>query len=422
MGARIVKKITLALLLIIAFISLKICVLAVTSDDVSLTDQEYLSRAQTSIDLAVEFKHHAIGYIENSVSKHMKFRDMYSGMYIDDTGGLVICYKNDDMFYLKYFFEKTLSENSSFLSQKAVEIMYKKSLFSSYELTNTMRLLEENVDSLNIQSLGIIQKDNIVEIGISEEYSIDEILAFLSQSICSFDERIVKFVIESSPLTLTTSYYAHPGTEIKYKWLFWYYDSGTIGFNAYDPVSGKYGVVTNAHVVYGHTNWYNENNKLIGTVTYSTMEDGPVDAAFITFTNSSTVTWVETYEPKLPDGSTTYLSEVLPEQYIVEGAPVYKIGITSGYTSGQILITDYTYYNISYPDGGIYDITNTIKYTNTSQPGDSGGPVWFCEGSRGPGHYLIAINFARDASENGYGIRVSNIVNDFGVIPYVSPY
>ncbi|MBU1145687.1 MAG: S1 family peptidase [Firmicutes bacterium] len=381
--------------------------------------EEYLIKSTESMDNHKVMMKLLIEEAKSQNSKE-KLPNEYSGSFINEDGNLVISFSSQEAshnFKLKLDEKikesKTKDADSTTVSS---EIIYMVQDYSYSELDMISDELSDQYFILNIISVGIKQATNKVEITVYANTDIEAIIDFLNESIDNFTQDSIEFIVDLE-VEYTTAYYAYSGGGIYYKLgLFNLFKSyGTVGFNAVDLSTGKLGVVTNSHVAAEGETMYYYNGKAMGQAS-KRIFGGEADAAFIPFTNTSTVTWLDTYEAIYDDGdSLTYLSTIGVDYYIVEGAPTYKIGYTSDYTSGVVL---YTSYSVTV-DGTVY--TNVLKYSNQTLPGDSGGPVWISYGTRGATHILIAINFAAPSDGSyGVGCRVTSIMAALNVLPILT--
>jgi len=394
-------------------------------------DSSFISRASISVEKASFVVSY---FVENDLASRsgpLVFFDLgYSGMFIDRKGDLNILYNGEKMREILCEIPSYLSERISVSPEDDSLVFFVEAKYPLSFLYQIKAKLVEMASSLSINGIGVDQENNCVTIFVPDSSFEFAVVDFLVKTIPNFSMDQVSFQYEGK--ANTTSYHAYGGTPMMYRtWFFGYiyHNYGTIGYNAYNPQTGQYGIVTNAHVAFAYSQWFNEDHQKIGS--YSLLQaGGNVDAAFIPF--SPSVTWEPTYNVKYQIGSTTYytyLSEVAPEEgVIVTGAPTFKIGITTGYTTGTIIDPDFYAEVEGYdPDlcgneDGILVFDNIIKYSNASESGDSGGPVWVSFGGRGATHYLIGINFAGPTDGSyGLGIKESLIENALGVVPILSP-
>ena len=101
--------------------------------------------------------------------------------------------------------------------------------------------------------------------------------------------------------------------------------------------------------------------------------------------------------------------ETLPlgnEDQTIQGLQTTKIGQSTGITTGNITSRYRT----------ALGKTDCIEYSNSSIPGDSGGPVYYDDGHS---LYLIAMNFAGPAQGNpnifGVGCRITEVMHGLDV-------
>lgn len=369
------------------------------------------------------------GIFVDALTQSQFLSDYYAGAYIDKDGNYNICVTNNEaLSALKNAVSsqdinriKTSSISDIEVSKNIANevydltVNYHVKMFSYNHLSLIVDVLSSDMISLGIECVGIKQADNVVDIYINANANKDVILSYLDNHISDFNDASVRF-LESEKLVATANKTAYPGDEIYYTSWFTTY-RGTIGFHAKDA-SGNYGLVTNSHVApSGKSMKY--DGKTVGTPSNSTI-GGKIDAAFIPFNNTSSVTWQSSYALK-EYNTTIYGSiyDVASSSQIVEGSRVKKYGITSGVNYGYITYTSQscTYYD---EDGNLVaTLTDCIYFDNITQSGDSGGPVGLVAPIAKAKFYLTAITFAGN-SATGVGCKVSNIVSAFNITPVTS--
>lgn len=205
------------------------------------------------------------------------------------------------------------------------------------------------------------------------------------------------------------AYYPYLGTKIQYNYGFLnlYNSYGTIGFCAYDNTTGKYGVVTNAHVADNWDKTYkNQSKKDIGVLSKRSL-GGTIDAAFVEITNSNMRV---TEEIKASDNIYISIGDLAMESAIIQGAPVRRFGVTTGDTQGTISYVNYSV-SVEY-DEGTKTLTQCVAYTNAGQSGDSGGPVILRTGNLD----FVGIHFAsRTDGTLGFACRATNILSELNL-------
>ena len=160
----------------------------------------------------------------------------------------------------------------------------------------------------------------------------------------------------------------------------------------------------------------------LGTPTFSNFAaNGKVDVAFVPFPNQD---WSTTgiikadgfTRPAGYDGAA--YSYIDGKGTITQGARTYKYGDTTKKTFGSITSTSINV-NCDYGDDGVRLIKDCFAYSNSSEPGDSGGPVGtYIEGSWGESIIgLLGINFAGDGT--GFGIKLTNIMSQYPTLQLV---
>ena len=108
---------------------------------------------------------------------------------------------------------------------------------------------------------------------------------------------------------------------------------------------------------------------------------------------------------------------------LVIGTNVTKIGQTTKTTQGKILSTDAIgAYNLEILNTR-YTFEDTVKISNETIEGDSGGPVFHqFIGPLGVGEIcpitMVGITSFRDSNNNGYIIKIQNILDKFNLSLY----
>lgn len=292
-------------------------------------------------------------------------------VYIDDDGILNIMVHDDTQ---KQFSvgdkittsSKTLIQYNDILEKEnfnANSIIYRKVKFKKDYLLSIQSVLIEKIEDFNILSVGSGNINNQVEIVLSELTQTSNILYYLKENIDQFDNDSVVF--SYSKENILEAQRSFPGRPI-YNTL----GGGTSGFNAKDTITGKFGIVTAAHVATKNYTLYNRNDVAIGKPTHWQYEKS-MDAAFVPFNSG--------FEPSVSiDGnSNNAITSYVKVADIIKGMPVAKFGQTTGRTTGIINDTSY-----AMTINGV-DFTRLVACSYTSNSGDSGGPVYLNAASNG---------------------------------------
>ena len=135
-----------------------------------------------------------------------------------------------------------------------------------------------------------------------------------------------------------------------------------------------------------------------------------LDAAFIPFPDSS---WETSY---LVDwngpGAIAQISGYYMPSAITYGVPVGKSGLATGYTTGTITNDSKDCYVMAMNYGAkFYDV---FEVSNSTQGGDSGGPMWYGGNTAFNDPYLYGITFSGDPNGSyGNGIKAGYILSEF---------
>ena len=337
-----------------------------------------------------------------------KYQDNYGGMYIDDDNELNICYTG------KVNQKARVSEISKYQMIKTQQVE-----FSLNELNVVQEALESAMTELNISIVSENIYDNCIDVSVSAEEFVPDVIDYLDD-LGLYDQDVINIQVED--IEPQAAYYAYPGTKTSYKYGFLNLNTryGTICANAYDNVTGQYGILTNAHVAVEGETMRNQDNQKIGVRTRG-YHSGTIDAAFVPFPNGD---WKPQYYIQYTSGNITYnygASGVGDESDIVTGAMVYKYGVTTSKTTGKITSTNSTA-TLEYSDSsGETTITDVIRYSNESLGGDSGGPV-LVEKSEPYGKksvWLIGCHFAgpKDPDTYTFGIacKITNVIEELNI-------
>ena len=328
------------------------------------------------------------------------YSDDFAGVFIDDKGFLNIA--------LVQLGQNELTFNG--------QVLYQLHQFSYNYLQEIKEAVVDVMTTFGIHMVGIDEKANRVSVYISEASKIENISNFIMEQTW-FDDTAINYIVESAAVQHNPSYGGESISAAGF--------SGTICVAAIDNTTGRLGILTNEHVVptgtasnyRGHWNGSTFSaNVALGTAL-SGQHEGTIDASFIPYTNQGN--WE--ISPYGRHDTTTYTNIRLGNNdQIVQGRAVRKIGQTSGITNGTITNANMTItLNYGTPENpNIQAITNVFRYSNESLGGDSGGPVYFNDGTD---LHLIGMNFAGPSnpatSTFGIACRIQNVMNILEVTP-----
>ena len=329
------------------------------------------------------------------------YSDNYAGSYLDDSGLLNIGYVDE--------VELPTYDN---------QVIYVKKDYSYNLLLEIQNAITCKMIEYNVSSVALDEHSNEVDVCINDQESRNLLISYLKEINLFFSDAI-NIIIESENEIIPHKKTAYGGDTINDSVMFFLYSYGTICVNAYDNDTGKYGVLTNAHVADANTTMYHNGNFLqgskLGTAT-KRQHSGTIDAAFVPFEDQDN--WEVTTHARMGDDVYNNI-KLGSRELIIQGAPIRRLGQTTGNTTGHILSTNYNC-NISY-DGVPTIITNTIKYSTDSEGGDSGGPVYFNGG--GQNLFLIGMHFAGPTDptiEYGVGCNIFNVIDEFNITPMLN--
>lgn len=355
------------------------------------------------------------------------YPDDYAGAYIDDENNLVICYTQGKLdrlvsFYSDDMLTKATASRMSMLLSSAKEevtkdlVTFAKKQFSYNYLFALNNKLGDYFSEFNLVTTVLNEEANTIDIYMHDlSYRSDMIDRIQKMN---YSPNAVTFYETTEQPIATKNAYAGDKIWYNYGFLGLSTSSGTIGFNA--RYNGVNGVVTNGHVAEAGKTMKVAGGTL-GKPTFSNYSNnGKVDVAFVPFPDQSWATSNliknDGYTRPVSYGGPAY-SYLSGSASITQGANTYKYGITTGKSFGKITSTSINI-NCDYGDNDVRLIKDCFGYSNSSQKGDSGGPVGiYSLGSWGESRVsLTGINFAGVGT--GYGIKLSNILNQYpGLTP-----
>jgi hypothetical protein len=352
------------------------------------------------------------------MSENYKFDDNYAGAYINSEGRLVVLVAAQDEFApvknkegnilspeIRISSKEYLSASDKFRSVtaslekvarddsvlfQAVKYSYAHLEDLKSKITSAIGEKEGGVCK-DVVSIEILDNENCVRVNILNIN--DEKIRMFKENI--IDSEAITYATVDHPLCAeaTTIY---PGNIV--------YNNVTNGSLGYRSRYGNegYGFVTAAHVLTSiGAAAYNTSSStsLIGYVTVR-QYSGNLDVAFVP-TNSNYTMSNKVASSSGPALGAGYSSPAL-------GTTVYKVGATTGSTSGSITSTNAT---------AVYDghtIYNTFSANYLSDNGDSGGVVYV---PNLPVGIHVAGPFGGGAGTR-YIIKAGKIDVDLGVYPY----
>jgi len=343
------------------------------------------------------------------------YNDSFAGRFIDDFGNLTICYVQNSI----------TRQTEDTMNSLRGQVIYRQDAFSYNFLAQILEAVSEVMEDFDIHAAELDEYENRVFIYLTDISRVREINNFLSEQ-GAFAEDAVVFIDDQDYIPFDDSAdTAYPGEGIFRSTGGGNVSYGTMGVNAIDNETGRIGVITNEHVAGKNaTVW-------TGTISGSTVtlgntvgqvskakNGGTIDASFTPFYNPED--WDMTPHARNtqgdnPSGKTHTKIRLGKESHIVYGAKMMKIGMTSGTTTGTIKSTNFLIISKK-DDGTLGPIkTNTFRYKTSSKKGDSGGPVYFDDGST---LWLIGIHFSGDNSKKrGTACRIRNIMSELKVTP-----
>ncbi|NLE04194.1 MAG: hypothetical protein GX638_05250, partial [Crenarchaeota archaeon] len=279
----------------------------------------------------------------------------YAGAYIDESDNLHIVLTKDANVATKDSYFKIMGYDDV--------VVFDVADFSLSFLREVQRTLDGVMQEFSIEFTGVDHVTNRLDVGMLDSAKSKSVIEFLKTKFNDFDDKCIIFKgsVGIRFSAADTSSNALIGSNCSLST-----GTGTLGFNAWMPSTGQFGVVTAAHFATSGTTIYNALGTLIGSASVRQCS-GTVDAAFIPLPAGITESYsISGYTP--PDD---FIYGYFPNAYDLTGMNMFKKGSSSGLTYGQV-----TYDSISVTVGDI-TFTDQVKLTNIQLPGDSGGPVFW---------------------------------------------
>ncbi len=346
--------------------------------------------------------------------KTIDYPDEYGGIYFDSkTGVTTICLTdiNASKEY-KQIFDKSTIE-------------FKKVDYSLDEINETYWFISENMVKKNVTTVAVSEKTN--DLIVSVESDKDKVILTEYLHTNGYNPDMVRFIENSSPIVLDVSTniseetfssnsssinYAYTGNSLcgRYGSNTYCNSLGTIGANAYDPVSNQYGIITAGHVanISNLSSFCNSSNIIMNNnVNVTSIFSGVCDVAFIPFNSSNPYVATTT----LKNNNTTtcvYDTQPIVSPYMV-GIEIVKYGATTGKQVGTITNLSAS---VQYANNVV--ISDMIQYDMERAGGDSGAPIGI-EYSNGGGLYFMGIH-SGGSGTTCYATKFRNIEEQLGVI------
>lgn len=130
-----------------------------------------------------------IGYLLDSFGgvDYLSYPDDYGGAYIDEDGYLFIFTTKKDPNDISF-------RNSEHLTGKQVNYIY--GAYSFKDIRKLQAFLDDKIIDLGIKHTGTLDTRNLLEIGLADMNSQDDVLTFLKSNYKEFDESMVVFVLD----------------------------------------------------------------------------------------------------------------------------------------------------------------------------------------------------------------------------------
>lgn len=370
------KLLSLVVFVIAIYLSVSISTSVAFASEARLTKIEAASVEYfANVNRSVELREQAVSpYIartaEQDGKKFTVYSDDFAGVFIDEQGFLNIAVVGEPQQKSRY----------------GGQVIYKQFAFSYNYLQKVMNAVENVIDGYSIRAVGIDDLFNYVFIEMNDENDVAKIIEYLQRENL-YEADALSFEVDPDARTVQDADTVYGGESVSGGGF-----RGTVGVNARCNITGRLGILTNEHVAPLGTamNYRGHFNTVTSTFSRNialgdplrVQNGGTVDASFVPFATQQN--WAIT--PYGRYDTTSYTNVRLgTENQITRGQPVMRIGQTTGVTTGEIRST-----NVAETVGGIRK-TNLFRYTNDGQGGDSGGPVYYNDGTN---LYLLGLHFA----------------------------
>lgn len=308
-------------------------------------------RFERSVDANTTYYRLMNSYAKNLQGTEHDYPQYYGGAYVDEDGFLVIAVTED---IAKCKKDLMLRIDDSMVKYQLVPFSYSFLQSIKNSIQDYVDLNGDDEVSRNIKAWGIRQKMNRVIVYLED--TNDERIKEFKEKITSSDA--VHFMPMAGyfvPDTVSID----AGNPIK---------NATVAYRAITPNSQIKGVVTAAHVVR-----LNNYIQTVGGTDFAKCIKRhygvSADAAFCEITDANFVPSRDIYGLS---GAILDNNTMDP----IEGSIVYKVGSTTGLTSGLIMDTDFA---CQYKDGTRFQHLTATAYKRGG--GDSGGLVYYLTGS-----------------------------------------
>lgn len=264
-----------------------------------------------------------------------------------------------------------------------------------------------------ISGTAVKQSENKAHIFYYDTEKLDCIKNFAIEM--NYEEDAIEYIYREMSTPCSRVY---AGDEIYFKsgFLWLGKTKGTAGPHVKDNDTGKVGILTNAHVAEaGKTMKHNDGT--IGVATKRKMQES-VDAAFIPYEKPGD--WTIINSARGVDNlnhtySNTKYSDVAT--WTQEGMRVRKFGITTGTTEGKIEYNDSSVMT-QFENGNVLSLNDCLVFSNTTKPGDSGGPIYAIGGTKGS-LWFIGLTFGCQSDYSmGFGCKATNIFRELNLSYY----
>ena len=334
----------------------------------------------------------------NLASEDTTLSSTYGGMYTNGGNTVYVCVVNTpsksystanikaeisplNIAKTSNFDSELKAEITSNMKELSVEYIPVK--YSLLQLQQVQSMLENVMEQYNIRTIGYVQKTNSVDVYVESltQKLESEIRNYVQNRFPAYSKELLNFfeAVENNALAF---FYGGDAISTNTNSL------GSVGYNAFNESTRKYGFVTAGHVasIGDRVSMFTSPYTYVGTCTHSmiggttTTTYGTGDAAFVPFETSSGTTWYTSYVLKNQSGGSEYLQIDDIAQSYMEGHSISIFGARSGKVNGTLQMVNATDSVRDDHTGGYRYYRNLLRYNATLQPGDSGGAICYTAG------------------------------------------
>lgn len=324
-------------------------------------------------------------WVEDTVDIYSEIVDSFA-----ETPNYAGAYFKNDVLHIS---TTDIDASEEFLNRIAIssietipEVRFNEVTYTDAELLQARDYYVDNGENWGVIDAYTLPEENIVVVDVNDWSSS----VAIARSCAPISDNVVFNSVGNSEIVADTTY-IRGGYKI-----FDATQGGALSFGCMFKwnSTGEYGFLTAAHNNVKVNDVFKYNGVEIGTAA-SVQNSGTIDAALIKRTNTS-------YSGSNKNGEAGVICTKSGSPIV--GDTITMFGNTTGSSTGEI---------ISVTTKTSSGLTNLIKSTCTSQPGDSGGALI---ASRDSGNVFVGINHGHTSSDNyEIGTSWTNIKNTYNI-------